>query len=279
MMRRDIHPLNLSQVEDLLDWAAEEGWNPGLDDAAPFYAADPGGFLGCFVGERMAAGMSAIRYGENFGFIGLYISHPDFRGQGHGRALWDHAMETLGARSIGLDGVPGQQQNYAKMGFEPAYRTIRWSGRFPALTTPSPDVIAVKPELLPQILALDGGAFPAARPDFLERWIAAPRIACALLSGETVEAFGVLRRCRDGFKIGPLTARSDRQAETILSALAMQAGSAELHIDVPESQAVFSAHLAGLGFTRGFVTARMYRGTPPRHERHLVYGVTTLELG
>jgi hypothetical protein len=24
-----------------VDWAADEGWNPGLNDAACFYAADP----------------------------------------------------------------------------------------------------------------------------------------------------------------------------------------------------------------------------------------------
>ena len=27
-----------------LDWAAAEGWNPGLHDAHCFYAADPEGF-------------------------------------------------------------------------------------------------------------------------------------------------------------------------------------------------------------------------------------------
>ena len=32
-----------------LEWAAAEGWNPGLHDAHCFYAADPQGF---FVGER-----------------------------------------------------------------------------------------------------------------------------------------------------------------------------------------------------------------------------------
>ena len=29
----------------LVDWAAAEGWNPGLDDAAAFRSADPDGFL------------------------------------------------------------------------------------------------------------------------------------------------------------------------------------------------------------------------------------------
>jgi hypothetical protein len=28
-----------------IDWAAGEGWNPGIDDAGCFLATDPGGFL------------------------------------------------------------------------------------------------------------------------------------------------------------------------------------------------------------------------------------------
>ena len=44
-----IRTLTLLEVEALVSWAGEEGWNPGLADGAAFYAADPGGFLGVFV--------------------------------------------------------------------------------------------------------------------------------------------------------------------------------------------------------------------------------------
>ena len=33
------------EVATAIEWAAAEGWNPGLHDAACFYAADPSGFL------------------------------------------------------------------------------------------------------------------------------------------------------------------------------------------------------------------------------------------
>ena len=49
-----------------LDWAATEGWNPGLDDAAAFQAADPDGFLGAFVDGEMVAGISAVAYDDRF---------------------------------------------------------------------------------------------------------------------------------------------------------------------------------------------------------------------
>jgi hypothetical protein len=39
------------------DWAAAEGWNPGLDDAACFATVDPNGF---YIGELDGAAASTI---------------------------------------------------------------------------------------------------------------------------------------------------------------------------------------------------------------------------
>lgn len=121
-MPRTIRTLARDEVETLVDWAAAEGWNPGLGDAALFQAADPQGFIGAFVDGELSAGISAVAYGDDFGFIGLYICRPDRRGQGHGKAVWDAGMARLGKRTIGLDGVVEQQANYRSMGFAPAYR-------------------------------------------------------------------------------------------------------------------------------------------------------------
>lgn len=110
-MSADIRVLDLAEIETLLDWADAEGWNPGLHDARAFQAADPGGFLGAFKGGKMVAGISVVAYDAQFGFLGLYICHPDHRGEGLGRAVWNAGMAYLGPRTIGLDGVPAQQSN------------------------------------------------------------------------------------------------------------------------------------------------------------------------
>jgi hypothetical protein len=44
-MSLDIRLMSPSDLDVALGWARDEGWNPGLDDAAPFYAQDPTGFL------------------------------------------------------------------------------------------------------------------------------------------------------------------------------------------------------------------------------------------
>ena len=40
-----IRPMRADEISLAIDWAAAEGWNPGLADAACFGAVDPEGFL------------------------------------------------------------------------------------------------------------------------------------------------------------------------------------------------------------------------------------------
>jgi GNAT superfamily N-acetyltransferase len=279
-----IRPLSLVEVGQLIDWAAAEGWNPGLDDAAAFHAADPDGFIGCFVDGHLAAGISAVRYGTDFGFIGLYIAHPDFRGRGFGRLVWDAGMAHLDGRTIGLDGVPEQQANYRSMGFVAAYRTIRWSGRIGDDAMAFGQVEAFTDihsaeDFAADIAAYDMTIFQADRAAFLNVWLEPPRITRVVAPGGEIAGYAVCRKCREGYKIGPLFADGFDEAMQLLKACAAEADGETLHIDVPESQTAFSAALEALGFSRGFVTARMYRGAAPETPMSRVFGVTTLELG
>lgn len=279
MTKRPIRSLKLNEVRQVLDWAKAEGWNPGLDDAEPFRAADADGFFGCFIDGQLASAISAVRYGNDFGFIGLYICHPDFRGRGLGKRIWDHGMTWLNGRTIGLDGVPEQQANYARMGFRPHYKTIRWSGIAPVQPFSNGNIVAVDADVFSQLTELDRRAFPAKRSAFLQAWVSAPRLALAVISHGKLTGYGVLRACHEGFKVGPLFAETEAQAAELFLALCQSASGQNVHIDVPEGQEDFTKRLAALGFGQGFTTARMYRGVPPRLEGRLAFGVTTLELG
>lgn len=271
-MTADIRRLDLEQIGTLIDWAAKEGWNPGLDDAPAFRAADPNGFLGAFHDGRMAAGISAVAYDDQFGFVGLYICHPDYRGQGLGRIVWDAGMAYLGARAIGLDGVPQQQANYRRMGFIRQYETIRMSGLLdlaPARcckVTPLSTALAVRD--------IDRTCFPADRPAFLKAWIAPPRAALLATRDGEVAGYAVVRPCRMGHKIGPLLAKDLKTAVDLLGAIQGQ-----VQIDVPKYQKALLAELEGRGFASQFETARMYRGTPRPVSGERIYAVTSLELG
>ncbi|MEH3148409.1 MAG: GNAT family N-acetyltransferase [Methylobacterium frigidaeris] len=273
---RTMSPEDLALV---LDWAAAEGWNPGLSDAAAFHAADPGGFLVAVDGDVPVGAISVVAYGEAFGFLGLYLVRPDRRGQGVGTALWTAGLARLGARGVGLDGVVAQQANYARSGFAALHRTLRVSG--------VPDLPA-GPAAQPwdgagfsEIAAFDAEHFGAPRDAFLRGWLAAPghRVAVSRRDGR-IDGYGVVRPCREGFKVGPLFAASRPTAEDLFAALAAGAGpGATLVLDVPEPNRDGLALARAHGLTPAFETARMVRGPAPDWPLARIYGVTTLELG
>src|SRR5438270_5682326 len=124
-VEQKIRQLTRAELGLALDWAAAEGWNPGLGDADCFLQADEGGFLGSFLAGRLVASISVVAYDPAFAFLGLYIVAPAFRGQGFGFALWKAALARLGTRVVGLDGVVAQQDNYARSGFRLAWRNQR----------------------------------------------------------------------------------------------------------------------------------------------------------
>ncbi|MGX9143939.1 GNAT family N-acetyltransferase [Mesorhizobium sp. 128a] len=278
-MKPTIRALSRQELAVLIDWAAAEGWNPGLDDAAAFQPTDPEGFIGAFVGNEMIAAISAVAYGGNFGFIGLYICRPDMRGQGHGKAVWSAGMARLAGRTVGLDGVAAQLANYRRRGFRPAYETIRFSGRTATPPVRSEGVRMITTQLLPDIIAYDARCFPAPRRAFLHRWAQPPHRGFAAISSLGTTGYAVARPCRSGYKIGPLFADDTETAMQLLHGLAGACEGGDLHIDVPADNIDFTTALAAIGFRPTFTTTRMYKGPPPKVHPRRIFGVTTLELG
>jgi Acetyltransferase (GNAT) domain/Acetyltransferase (GNAT) family len=261
-----------------LEWAAAEGWNPGLHDAHCFYAADPQGFL---VGERDGVPIgcvSAVRYGSGFGFLGLYIVKAEHRGQGFGLELWRAALDPLGDCVIGLDGVVAQQENYRKSGFRLAFRNIRQQGRGGGAARPGLTDLAAIP--IEEILRYDDTAFPAPRAEFLESWIGQPQaVALGVVDGRRLKGYGVLRASREGFKIGPLFADDEETAERLFSGLLARAPGAAAFLDTPEANPAAVALAARHAMAPVFETARMYKNGSPEMRFERCFGVTTFELG
>lgn len=274
-----VRVLEPDEVEELVRWAQIEGWNPSPGDAAAFRLADPNGFLGCFVAGEMVAGISAVAYDDAFGFIGLYIVRPDRRGQGYGMQVWKAGMGRLGARTIGLDGVPAQQANYERAEFRKAYETTRWSGCLSDAIETQHKAVAMQESDLAKILSIDSACFPARRAAFLRTWVSSPRQCFVMRRDRQLTGFSVIRRCMSGFKIGPIFAEDEGTAWALLQESASYAEGASVHLDLPDSQSGLQTLLQAHGFQPGFQTARMYRGNAPDIDMRKIFAITTLELG
>jgi len=267
-------------VDLMVEWAAREGWNPGLDDAAAFHAVDPEGFLVGRIGDEPVSCISVVAYPGGFGFLGFYIVAPHRRGQGHGIATWRAGLERLGDRAVGLDGVPEQQPSYRRSGFVLAHRNVRHGGEVRVTPPADPRLRPVDVTLLRDVVAYDAPFFPADRSAFVRSWVdPAQRTALALVEDGHVTGYGVVRACREGSKIGPLLADREEAADLLFRALAAEAPEGPVFLDCPEPNAAATALAAAYGLSPAFETARMYRGTAPELPLDRTYGITTFELG
>ncbi|NTV66498.1 MAG: GNAT family N-acetyltransferase [Chlorobaculum sp.] len=275
-----IRSMNRQEIDLAVEWAAAEGWNPGLEDAECFYRADPDGFLvGLMDGEPVAC-ISVVRYGESFGFLGFYIVKPEYRGRGLGLELWKAGLQRLEGRVVGLDGVVAQQENYRKSGFTLAYRNIRYMG----VASGSRNIQETVPlSSIPfeEVAAYDQAFFPDDRQDFLHCWSSRQGSrAFGIQENGTLVGYGLIRPCRNGFKIGPLFADRAELAETLFRTLesSVPEGS-PIFLDIPEVNPAALELVQRHKMSVVFETARMYKGAAPQLPVERIYGVTTFELG
>ncbi len=307
-----IRPMTRLEVDLAIEWAAAAGWNPGLRDGDCFYKSDPAGFLVGLKGGEPVATLSAVKYGETFGFIGFYIVKPEHRGQGYGMQIWNAGLAYLGVepsgteplgvaslgtgRTVGLDGVVDQQDNYRKSGFTLAYSNVRYQGAGGGAGLNDDDIVPLATLPFEQVIAYDRSFFPGDRaapgssPDsasvspqrrrFLQCWVAQPHIALGLMQNGELLGYGVLRRCRLGHKIGPLFADSPEIADRLFAALRGQALAEDpIFLDVPAVNAAAVDLARRYGMTAAFETARMYIGPAPDLPMNRLFGVTSFELG
>ncbi|MFE5298812.1 GNAT family N-acetyltransferase [Streptomyces sp. NPDC056632] len=282
-MPLQVSPASLQDWALVREWAAAEGWNPGAADAVAFFAQDPEGFfLGRIDGEPVSA-ISVVNYSDTYAFLGFYLVRPDLRGLGHGLATWRAALAHAGGRTVGLDGVPDQQDNYRRSGFALAYRSARYVGEVPLPDRPVTGVVPAE-RVDPAVLAAyDNACHPADRPRFLTSWLTTPghRALVRVVDGR-LTGYGVVRPAESEARIGLLFADDPADAAALLDALAAEArafGAPRIAVDMPGANPAAARLAEARGLEATFETARMYTGPIRPVAQQRVFGVTTLELG
>lgn len=275
-----------SEIRLLIDWAAAEGWNPGLHDADTFWHTDPEGFLGIILDGKFIGGGAIVRHNSQFGFMGLFILDPAYRGQGLGQKLWlERRNRLLGRLStnacIGLDAVDHMIPFYEKGGFKKAFRHVRysWDNEAPTVDARS---MPIDLNAIPfdQLIKFDANCFVGGRDQFLRSWVSQPGAhKLGAIKSDKLRGYGVVRPCRKGWKIGPLLAKDQSIAVKLLKSLVTLGVPGPVYLDVPENNQLALDMCDRLGMTAGCHCTRMYYGTPPQVEQEFIYGAATMELG
>lgn len=281
-----IRRMTFEELTQQIQWAKQEGWEPGGSDPELFWNLDPDGFLAMEQENQFIGGGAIIRHSEQYGFMGLFIVDQKYRGQGLGTKLWyarrDQLLERLAPEGcIGLDGVYEMVPFYEKGGFRQETTHRRFRLDLPSSAAQKQDSICELSSIdWSKVIELDRQCFPASRESFLKQWVSQPTaIAYGCVSNGTLHGYGVMRACPSGWRVAPLFAESYEAANALFLAFQTHQAGKPLFLDVPDDNPHAQKLCREYGMEESFGCVRMYYGNSPSFDRQKVFGVTTFEVG
>lgn len=253
-----IRVLEPSDVPPALALSKAVGWNQTPADWRLAIEMSAGG---CFAMERdgvVVATSTTIRYGPDLAWVGMVLTHPDFRGRGYARALMHRALDHLNdVQTVKLDATEMGRPLYKNLGFVDECAIERW------LRPPRSSAPAAADDYTPQPL-LDQQAFGADRSALLHRlaqWEAA----------SVKDSFAMGR----GDRFGPCVSRSKEAALNLAQWYLARHPNEDILWDLfPENNLAQS-----LGFELSRRLTRMTRGRTLTSDKSLIYAGAGFEFG
>jgi GNAT superfamily N-acetyltransferase len=274
----DARTLTPADLPELLALCATAGWNQTEADWRRIMCLEPEGCLGLECDGGLVATATAVCYGRELAWIGMVLTHADYRGRGYGSRITTRAVEHARERGVGtvkLDATEMGRPVYLRLGFLNECPIERWSrapdaGRIssspPACAPYSPD-----PELDRAATGADRGALLASLAR--EEALSVPG-----------EGFAMARAGARSVQIGPCVARTPEAARALLRALTGRHVGATITLDLLPSNPRAVALASELGFAPARTLMRMVlgAGSPPAafpHDDSLVYAAAGFEYG
>jgi GNAT superfamily N-acetyltransferase len=276
-----IRKADRDDLQHILERAASYGWNSGIDDGSLLYLADPDGFFAGEVDGELVAAIAGPAYPPAYGFIGLWFVLPSHRGRNIGAALLHAALNRLGERGVTLNAVPETHAFWKRCGFVDVYSNVRFSIEGARRRTTDPAVIPVRGDAVEKVIAYDGMISGIERYDFVKAWVTQPRAkAVCYKDGATVRGYGVMRKARSGFRLGPVFADGSAIAAELLASLLSQAPESEpVLLEVPSANSAATELAESFGMKRVYESYNMTRGSAPDAMLDRWFGVTNLNVG
>lgn len=294
-MKVIIRAMNKQDLQWAREQANKEQWNPGLHDWASYYALDPNGHFVMvnsefLEGEEQRIGcISAVRY-KNFAFVGLYIVTPEHRGKGHGKALWEHAMQYIAeAPQQGLYAVPQQISRYKAQGFEGERVNRCFARKVPPISGDQcKEVIAFDATnpAFTKISDFDQELFVAPRSQLLRAMLTQDQTyGLAHIADEQIKGYCMIRPLHKGVRIGPLYANESDAAKSLMTEAMRVIGEGKdvvLNSSLENPYITMFAEFFELDIVEGADLTAMFKGGEPKklmESRERRFAELSLEVG
>jgi GNAT superfamily N-acetyltransferase len=273
-MSETIVILDQSHVAGAMRLKEAAGWNQTEQDWKRVMEIEPEGCFGLLCDGQLVASTTVVCFGRRLAWIGMVLTHPDYRGRGYARRLMEHALEFLERRNvewIKLDATDMGRPLYLKLGFEDEAPVERWMAQasFPR---------KVNVDGFELDAALDLEAFGADRTVMLNS-LAAEETASISGCG-----YGMARSGSKAAYFGPCVSRTPEAARRLLEWFLSRHHGETVAWDVlPENREALRL-AQEFGFERRRQLVRMVRrgpvvSEPFQHNDSYVYAIAGFEYG
>jgi len=248
-------------------------WNQTDQDWLNLLAIEPQGCLGAEIAGHVIGTVTTTRFlpasgPGSFGWIGMLLVHPDFRGRGIGSALLARAIGYLhdcGVETVKLDATPMGRAVYLKHGFRDEYGLERWAGRPIAdwgLTIGDCELTSAD---FPAVVACDTAAFGADRRSIVQAWFQSwPERALAVWEGSRLAGYALARRGARFQQTGPIVCDTPEAGRALLTRALELAVGEEVIVDILSKNAWVRELVQNAGLVQQRTLTRMYQGPNAR---------------
>lgn len=244
-----------------------EHWNQTVTDWRMMRQLAPDGCFAIEVDGRLAATVTLMCYGEDLAWVGMVLTHREYRRRGFARRLLEtvlHRADTVGIPTVKLDATEQGQPLYESLGFRVEQPIERWTRE----ASSGPTLVS-KGNLPP----IDRLAFGAERSALLKALV--NRGACL----STANGYALSRPGKFASYLGPCVSSSPEDARHLISAHLQAASPNGWYWDLlPENQAAGDLAQAN-GFTRQRRLVRMVRGRDLRAQENCLFAIAGFEFG
>jgi ribosomal protein S18 acetylase RimI-like enzyme len=261
--------------------ANKMNWNMTKEDFEFMLKLEPQGCLVLLHNQERLGIVTSVSFGK-LGWFGNMIIKEEFRGNGAGSVLVDHAMDYLknkGVETIGIYAYPHLVKFYRRFGFECDIDFLVLKGKATISSTHEMLREANKKDV-PAITNFDSQCFGANRKKLLELIILNKYNLC-YISTENSEIAGYVatKVYNKTVEVGPLVCRADREeeAEMLLKTMLSRLNGLEVFMYIPKKEASLLNILHKAGLKEDFRVVRMFSG--PAVVKNCIYAAESLERG
>ena len=274
--------MGIADIPDGMRLREAAGWNQTETDWRRLLDLEP---MGCFVAcedDLVLGTVTALRYGQSFGWIGMLLTDPESRSKGIGTQLLRHAityLESQGLETLRLDGTPMGYDIYSRHGFVDEYEIRRWEGVSTARS--SKGLPPLRESTLSPVCEWDRHIFGADRSRLIASlWKENPSCSAVAVSSGEVAGYALWRPGARAFYLGPATAATGELSAVLLREVLSRVPDERIFVDVCTKNPWGLQLLRPLGFRYQRSLVRMYRG--PHHcpgRPELIWAIAGPELG